>query len=152
MLYLTRNRAPSGARTPFETGLGRLFDEMTGNLGCATPSAPAASEFAPTIDVTESPGEWRVRAEIPGVAPEDVEVSVTGNVLTIRGEKKSEPVAEGENCRRSERRHGKFVRALEFPADVDSRKVDARVKNGILSVTLPKAEEARPKTVTVRVE
>lgn len=150
MLYLTRNRATNGVRTPFETGLDRLFDEITGNLAVATPPAPA--EFEPTIDVTETPAEWRVRAEMPGVAPEDVEVSVTGNLLTIQGEKKCESIADGENCRRSERRYGKFVRSLEFPADVDARKVEARSKNGVLVVTLPKAEEARPKTVAVKVE
>jgi HSP20 family protein len=150
MLYLTRNRATNGARTPFETGLDRLFDEMTGNLGISAPEP--TSGFEPTIDVAETPAEWRVRAELPGVAPEDVEVSVTGNVLTIRGEKKCESPGEGESCRRGERRYGKFVRSLEFPADVDAKKVDARAKNGVLVVTLPKAEEARPKTVTVKVE
>lgn len=150
MLYLTRNRAPNGARTPFEFGLDRLIDEMAGNLGSSAPDAP--EEFQPTIDVTETASEWRIRAELPGVAPEDVEVSLTGNLLTIRGEKKGEAVSEGEHCRRSERRYGRFVRSLEFPTDVDSAKVEARAKNGVLVVTLPKAEEARPRTVAVKVE
>ncbi len=149
MLYLTKNRAPNGARTPFETGLDRLFDELTGNLNSG---APPETAFEPEIEVTETPTEWRVRAELPGVAPEDVEVSVTGNVLTIRGEKKCETTGEGENCRRGERRYGKFARSLEFPADVDAAKVDARAKNGVLVVTLAKVEEVRPKSVTVKVE
>lgn len=150
MLYLTRNRAPNGARTPFDLGLDRLFDEMTAGFAPAT--AGPLPEFEPTLEVAETASEWRVRAELPGVAPEDVQVAVTGNVLTIEGEKKCAPAEEGESCRRSERRYGKFVRSLEFPSDVDARKVEARAKNGVLVITLPKAEEARPRTVAVKVE
>lgn len=146
MFTLTRNRTNGTALRPFPTGLDRLFDEMTRDFGALAPGA--AAEFAPPLDVTESEGAWTVRAELPGVAAEDVEVSVTGNVLTIRGEKKQESESPG----RSERRYGKFVRALEFPSDLDGGKVEARSKNGVLTVTLPKAEASRPRTVAVKVE
>jgi len=147
MLYLSRNRVNGGARG-FEEPFDRLLEEMTHGLALAP--ALATSEFEPTLDVAETDGEWRVKAELPGVAPEDVSISVTGNVLTISGEKKSEAKAEDEKFRRTERRYGKFVRSLEFPAALDGRKVEAKVRNGILVVTLPKAEESRPRTIEVK--
>ena len=141
MFTLTRSPTNGAALRPFPAGLDRLFDEMTRDLG-------AAAEFSPPLDVTEAEGAWTVRAELPGVAAEDVEVSVTGSVLTIRGEKKKDP----ESPARSERRYGKFVRSLEFPSDLDGGKVEARSKHGVLTVTLPKAEASRPRTVAVKVE
>jgi HSP20 family protein len=147
MFTLTRNRTNGTAR-PYATGLDRLFDEMTRDFGLIAPAPLADAGFDPAFDVSEAEGAWTVRAELPGVAPEEVEVSVTGNVLTIRGEKKQESQPLG----RSERRYGKFVRALEFPTDLDGGKVEARSKNGVLTVTLPKAEASRPKTVAVKVE
>ena len=146
MLYLTRNLGPT---RPFD-GIDRMFDEMTRGFGLGAPVA--ASAYQPSLDVTETADAWRVAAELPGVAQSDVEVSVTDNVLTIAGEKKSATKSEGENPLRDERRYGKFVRSLEFPGDVDAAKVAARFKDGVLVVTLPKAEASRPKTVAVKVE
>jgi HSP20 family protein len=149
MLYLTRNRASNGTTREFD-GIDRLFDEMTRGFGLGAPAATGG--YQPSLDIAESAGEWTVAAELPGTAPEDVEVSVTENVLTIRGEKKSAARSEGETVRRNERRHGKFVRSLEFPGDVDASKVAARFKDGVLVVTLPKAEASKPKTIAVKVE
>jgi HSP20 family protein len=143
MLYLTRSRAHEAR--PFQNGIDRLFEEMTRGF-------PAADAFEPSLEVSETAGEWRVKTDLPGVAPEEVEITVTGNVLTLRGEKKQEPAAEGEMLRRSERIHGKFVRTLEFLTDVDGAKVEAKSKHGVLTIVLPKAEAARPKTIAVKVE
>ena len=148
MFTLTRNRTNGAAVRPYPAGLDRLFDEMTRDFGQLAPTPVAAAEFAPALDVSEPEGAWTVRAEIPGVAPEEIEVSVTGNVLTIRGEKKQESAGGG----RSERRYGKFVRTLEFPTDLDGGKVEAKSRHGVLSVTLPKAESSRPRTVAIKVE
>jgi HSP20 family protein len=148
MTQLAQNRSNGRAVWPMPAGFDRLFDEFTRGLG-----APAAgAEFAPTLDVSETPTEWRVRAELPGVAPEAVQISVTGNVLSLAGEKKSEADETGENWRRSERRYGRFARTLEFPSDVDASRVEARAKNGVLTIVLPKAEASRPKTITVKAE
>jgi HSP20 family protein len=143
MLYL-RNRANGN---PYDTGLDRLFDEMTRGFG-----GQAEAGYQPTLDVTETEGQWLVRVELPGVAAEAVEVSVVGNVLTVKGEKKADEAVEGHNVRRTERRHGKFVRSLEFPTDVDAGKVEARAKNGVLTIMLPKAEASRPRNVEVKAE
>ena len=152
MFHLTKNGCETGAcRTTRETGIEQLLDEMTRGFGYAV--APrGAAEIVPAFDVSETAGEWRVRAELAGVAPEDVEVSVTENVLTIRGEKKPAAKTEGENLRRDERRFGKFARTLEFPGDIDGSKVAAKFQHGVLVVTLAKAEASKPKTVSIKVE
>ena len=153
MAQLTRNRANDGTLAwPYPAGIDRLFDEFTRGFGLAPAYSTSDVDFAPTVDVSETAEDWRVRAELPGVEPKDVEVSVTGNLLTLRGEKKCTTMQENESSRRCERRYGKFVRALEFPTDVDAKRVDARFKNGVLDVTLPKAETSRPKTIAVKVE
>ena len=140
MMQLTRNRVDGRSWHPFQ-----LFDE----LGLA-PLAEA--EFTPMLEVTETEGEWRVHAELPGVDPKDVSITVTGNTLALRGEKKLEERVEDENIRRAERRYGKFFRSLEFPTDLDATKVVAKAKNGILTIRLPKAEAAKPKAVDIQVE
>ena len=147
------NRNANGTSVrPYAAGIDRLFDEFTRGLGIAPALGASDMDFAPMVDVSETADEWRVRAELPGVTPEEVEVSVTGNVLTLRGEKKGDVSEASGNWRRSERRYGKFVRALEFPTDVDAKRVEARFKNGVLTVTLPKAETSRPKSISVKVE
>jgi HSP20 family protein len=151
MLYLTRNRADRCATRPYD-GIDRIFEEMTRGLGLAAPSETAAEGYGPSLDVAETAAEWRVSAELPGVAPSDVEVVVAENALTIRGEKKRVEKSEGENVRLDERRFGKFVRSLEFPGDVDAAKASARFKDGVLVVTVPKAEASKPKSISVRVE
>jgi HSP20 family protein len=146
MLYLTRNLGPA---RPYD-GIDRMFEEMTRGFGLDAPAA--AGVYAPSLEVAETAEAWRVAAELPGVAQADVEVSVTDNVLTIRGEKKRDAAPEGVRLSRDERRFGKFVRSIEFPGDVDAAKVSARVKDGVLVVTLPKAEASKPKTISVKVE
>jgi HSP20 family protein len=152
MLYLTRDRTPECTTRPYDNGLDRLFDEMTRGFGLVPPTAFAASEFEPVLDVAESRDQWIVRTELPGVAPEDVEISVTGNVLTLKGEKKSEKSADGEAFRRTERRHGKFLRSLEFPTELDAAKVEATAKHGVLTIVLPKAEAAKPRAISIKAE
>ena len=140
MLYLTRN----GNRAALRGGVDRMLDEMTRAF-----DAPA---FEPVIDVAETEANWTVRAELPGIDAKDVEVTVTGNVLTLKGEKRSETASESEGVRRAERRYGKFARTLEFPTELDAAKVEAHAKNGVLTISLPKAEASRPRTVAVKVE
>jgi HSP20 family protein len=86
---------------------------------------------------------------VPGVRPEDIEVTVTGDLLTIKGEFKSEEKTEKRNFIRQERRYGSFCRQLGLPTSVDSGKAEASFENGILTLTLPKVEAVKPKTVRV---
>jgi HSP20 family protein len=105
--------------------------------------------WAPALDVHEDKDSFSVRVELPGMKREDIEVSLHDGALVITGERKSEKVAEDTEIHRQERFYGKFSRALTLPAAVAGDKVKAQYKDGILTVTLPKAEEAKPKAITV---
>ena len=105
--------------------------------------------WAPALDVHEDKDSFSVRVELPGMKREDIEVALHDGALVISGERKEEKIAEGTEVHRQERFCGKFSRVLTLPAAVAGDKVKAQYKDGILTVTLPKAEEAKPKAITV---
>ena len=105
----------------------------------------------PEADVEETENEIRVSVEIAGMKPEDIQLDLENNVLTISGEKqeKSEQESEGHTWHLSERRYGKFTRSFVLPRDLESERIDARCDNGVLTVTIPKAERARRRRIEV---
>lgn len=105
--------------------------------------------WAPALDVQEDKDNFSVRVELPGMKREDIEVSLHEGALVISGERKEEKLQAETTVHRQERFYGKFSRALTLPAAVAGDKVKAQYKDGILTVTLPKAEEAKPKAITV---
>ena len=107
--------------------------------------------WAPALDVHEDKEKFTVNLELPGLKREDISVHLEDGSLVISGERKAETVSEGTEVHRQERYYGKFSRALTLPVAVASDKVKASFKDGILSVTLPKAEEAKPKQIDVTV-
>jgi HSP20 family protein len=107
--------------------------------------------WAPALDVHEDADSFIIRAEVPGLKREDIGVSLQDGALIISGERKSEKVEEGVEIHRQERFYGKFQRALTLPAPVAADKVKAQYKDGILTVTLPKTEEAKPRQIDVSV-
>jgi len=111
----------------------------------------AASYFAPAVDIAEQENEYVVKVELPGVAKEDVKISVESNTLTIKGEKKQEKEEKNKNFHRVERSYGSFQRSFTLPATVKNDKIDALFNNGILTITMPKSEEAKPKQIEVKV-
>lgn len=111
----------------------------------------ALAAFAPRVDVKETDAEVRVTAELPGVEEKDVEVSLSGDVLTIKGEKKEEKEEKGEERYRLERSYGSFRRSFSLPCEVNSEKATATYKKGVLTITLPKVAEAKKKaTIAVK--
>jgi HSP20 family protein len=106
----------------------------------------------PALDVFEEKDELVVKAELPGMEKDNVEVNLTDHTLTIKGEKKKEEEVKEEKYYRSERSYGSFVRTLQLPADVQADKVKASFKNGVLEVRLPKTEEAKAKESKVKVD
>jgi HSP20 family protein len=104
--------------------------------------------FAPT-DVSEDANALRVTMELPGVNPDDVRLSLENNILTIRGEKKHEVEDNNERVHRFERTYGMFERTFAMPNTVDPDKIEARYENGVLLVTIPKAERAKPREIRV---
>jgi len=107
---------------------------------------------APTVDLYEEKDEIVVKAELPGIDKNNIEVNLTDHMLTIKGEKKKEEEVKEKNYYRSERSYGSFLRTLELPKDVHGDKVKASFKNGILEVRMPKTEEAKAKEIKVKVE
>ena len=106
----------------------------------------------PTVDVFEEKDDIVVKAELPGIEKDKIEVNLTDRTLTIKGEKKKEENIKEENYYRAERSYGSFLRTLELPNEVRADKVKASFKNGILEVRMPKTEEAKAKEVKVKVE
>ncbi|HMD53097.1 MAG TPA: Hsp20/alpha crystallin family protein [Phycisphaerae bacterium] len=107
--------------------------------------------WAPALEVHEDADNFIIRAELPGLKREDIEVSLQDGALVISGERKSEKVEEGVEIHRQERFYGKFQRALTLPTPVAAGKVKAQYKDGVLTITLPKTEEAKPKQIDVSV-
>ncbi len=110
-----------------------------------------ASKWLPALDVQEDKDSFVVRTELPGLKREDIEVSLHDGALLISGERKAEAKQEGVEIHRQERYYGKFQRTLTLPTPVAADKVKAQYKDGLLTVTVPKAEEAKPKQIDISV-
>jgi len=111
----------------------------------------ATSTFIPAVDLVEKDDEYVAKIELPGVSKDEVKITLQDNLLTIRGEKKEEKETKESNYHRIERSYGSFQRSFTLPTSVKNDKVDAQYKDGILTVTLPKAEEAKRKQIEVKV-
>lgn len=138
-------------RSPFEEleRLRRQMDWLTGSIPGRILRGPTAGVF-PLMNVTEDSDRYYVRAELPGIAADALDISVTGDTLSVSGE--SVMQAENANAKyhRREREPGKFSRVVTLPTQIDTSKVEASSVNGILTITLPKAEETKPKQITVK--
>ena len=113
------------------------------------PLAPSANRWSPAVDVVETDNDYRFVVELPGVAKEDVKIEFSDGVLTLRGEKKSAEKKDGEAWRRVERRYGAFERSFELPVPVKGEAIRARYADGMLTVSVPKADEVRPHEISI---
>jgi HSP20 family protein len=111
----------------------------------------AVTTWAPAVDIFETENELVVKADLPDVNEKDIDVRVENNMLTVRGERKFEEKAEKENYLRVERTYGTFSRSFRLPNTVNNETIQADYKNGVLTVTLPKRAESKPKQVKVNV-
>jgi HSP20 family protein len=136
----------------FQERFNRLFEEAFGPLATFREEPWSLTTWSPACDIYETDNEIVVKAELPEVRKEDVHVTLENNVLTIRGERKLEEKTERENYRRVERSYGEFLRSFTLPTSIDPNKIGAEFKDGMLRVTLPKREEARPKQVEIKVK
>jgi len=132
----------------------RLRDEMDRLFGSTLLRRGDFGDFvfAPAVDVYTDKDAIKVKAELPGVKKEDIEVSVLDNVLTVRGSKKEDREIKEEDYHLSERAFGEFERRIELPVKVDAAKVEAKFKDGVLEITLPYHEEVKPKQIEVKVQ
>ncbi|RUM88452.1 MAG: Hsp20/alpha crystallin family protein [Thermodesulfatator sp.] len=130
--------------------IDRLWEEFFGRA--RVPERWEGWEWAPAVDVSETDEAVVVRADVPGLDPEDLEITLSGNTLVIKGEKKKEEEERRENFYRVERVYGSFLRTVDLPAEVEADKVEATYKNGVLKIVLPKKAEAKGRTIKVKVE
>ncbi|HEV2354215.1 MAG TPA: Hsp20/alpha crystallin family protein [Puia sp.] len=108
-------------------------------------------ELYPSVDISETPQQYNIRAEIPGMKKEDIKISINKNCLSLSGEKKEEKKTDGEKFHRMESYYGSFQRSFVLPDGIKADKVEANFRDGVLSVTVPKSEETKEKTVEIKV-
>ncbi len=127
--------------------MDRLFEDSVVSFR-NWPATLAVAE--PTLDVYETGNDVVVKAALPGLKPEDVEITLTGDVLTIAGETKEESEQKDKNYIRRERRYGSFSRTVTLPDGLTTDKAEAKFENGVLTLTIPKSEEVKPKKIQVK--
>jgi len=126
--------------------MNRLFEDT---LHTYPAGSDGVSAWAPPADIWETENDLILQTDLPGVDPKQIDLRVENNVLTIRGERRFEPKVKEENFHRVERSYGTFSRSFTLGTAVDSEKVQANYRNGVLSITLPKAEQAKPKRIQI---
>lgn len=153
MRLTRREKQTRGAAAPLHdlnrirSEINRLFEDP---LGFMPPGTSFFEGWEPAVDVYEDRDHVLVRAELPGMKKEDISVSLTGNVLSIAGERRHEKQDQGSEVFRAERYFGRFQRTLMLPHTVDTKDVQTTYQDGILSITLPKSDEARSRQIEIQ--
>ena len=138
---------PYNALACWRRDMGRLFGN--GLRAVNEDSAPGESNWTPAIDIREVDNGYVLRADLPGVQRDDVEITMDKNMLTIRGKREVAESADDGKVLRSERISGSYCRRLTLPATIDKDGISAKYENGVLEVTLPKGAEAQPRKIAV---
>jgi len=149
-------RRDSGS--PFEElqkEMNQLFDNFSRSMFSLSPmkwNLPEISATYPKMDISESDKEFKITAELPGMDEKDIDVSVSNDVLTLKGEKKAEKEEKKANYYRMERSYGTFHRSIPLPAEVEKDQIEAKFKKGVLTVVLPKSEKAVKESRTIEIK
>ena len=131
--------------------MNRVFGEAWGRTHRPDEDYISGS-WMPAVDVRESKDALEISTELPGIEPKEVEVCVENGVLTLKGSRQFEKATEGETYHRVERAYGSFERSFSLPTNVDPERVQAVYRHGVLHLTLPKREEAKPRSISITVE
>lgn len=134
----------------FQDEMNQLFEDFFGRM--PTRRMFAEGFWAPLMDIEETKDEILVKAELPGMRKEDVKIQINNDVLSITGERKREEETREKTYHRIERAYGKFQRMIRLPTEVDATKVKATYESGVLTVKLPKSEQAKPKEIAIEVK
>ena len=147
-MYLTRTRRADPSTDLFSnlSRLNRMMDEAFGGWN----GEAVGSAWTPSCDVREDKEHLTITLDLPGVKPEEVKISVEGPVLTIRGERRQVDEQTDERWHRYERSYGTFERSFTLPSTVDPERIQATTEHGVLTVTLPKIERAKPREIPVK--
>ena len=147
-MMLTRYE-PWSAMRQLQTEMSRVFDNAV--AGAEDGSNVVTSRWTPAVDIREDSEQFVIAADVPGVDPDNIEVTMENGVLTIRGERKLEARDDGENgYRRVERAYGSFYRRFALPDTADAEAISARGRHGVLEVVIPKRAALQPKRISVR--
>jgi HSP20 family protein len=131
--------------------LGRDADRLFDSLWTTGEGHRPRDAWRPSVDIAETEGDYVLTADLPGISKEDLDVTVVDGRLTVKGERRQETESTDENLHRVERAFGTFTRAFDLPTAVDAAGISATYKDGVLTVAVPKAEEAKPKQIDVKV-
>ena len=136
---------------PARDRLTRLVDQVFGDFGGQMSRSEDVSDrvWSPAVDISETSDALLLRAELPGLKREDVEITLENNTLTLRGERKFEKSAEDENFLRIEGSYGSFVRSFTLPGNIQTDGTKARFQHGVLEIRLPKVDEAKPRRIEI---
>jgi HSP20 family protein len=151
MVGLTKRDQMQDLLYQLEHRMGRTFNEPFRGFEWANPETATGATWLPLVDIFEETDEIRLVAEVPGVKPEDVKISVEGNLLTMKGTKEQVAEEKAERVHRYERTYGAFERTFTLAASIDPSKIKATYNLGVLTITLPKAETAKPHLIKVEV-
>lgn len=143
-------RPDTALQNQLSNRMGRVFDEMFRGFPFEQIDGVVTSAWVPACDVFESENEVKVVLELAGVRPDDVSLTVENHTLTVGGEKRQESEDRTRRVHRYERTYGRFERSFILPATVDVEQIDAQYADGLLTVTMPKAEKARPRQIPVK--
>ena len=152
---LSRHQRTENRLLDLRTEMDRLFDEFYGDefsMGPHFKGIEGLGDFAPKMDIDETEKEITVSAELPGLKPEDVDISLDDNILTIRGEKRAEMEDKDKHSYHVERTYGSFARSVRLPGQVEAEKIEANLKDGLLKITLPKSQEAQEKSRKISIK
>lgn len=138
--------APFSALRDIESQFSRLFGELNRDFDVFD------RVWSPTVDLKETDDAYTLEADLPGLKKEDIDLTVVDNIVTVKGSRKHEAETKEKGYHRIERRYGGFERSFEIPGGFDGEKIQAHYEDGVLRVTLPKREEAKPKQIEVRVK
>ncbi len=133
-----------------EFNLHNLLDPYAREVEGEDNSNVVTSHWRPAVDIKEEEDRFVIYADLPGVDPEDIEITMEQGVLTLKGERSEETTKEREGYKRVERVNGSFYRRFSLPDIADAERIEAKGKNGVLEITLPKQEKAKPKRITVK--
>jgi len=139
---------PLGEVDSFRREMDRMFDNF---FGRETDVGEFSSAWHPSVDIKETKDDFVLMAEIPGMSKDDIKINISENTLTIKGEKKEEKKEDDHNYHRVERRYGTFQRSFTLPTQIQGNKVKAAYKDGVLTITMPKKEEVKPKEIPITV-
>ena len=147
MRTINRWEQPFRGATTLQEQFNRVFGDVVGRTGEESNLTP----WAPEVDIYETENELVVKADLPDVNPQDLDIRVENNILTIRGERKFDTKVNEDNYLRIERSYGSFSRSFSLANSVKSEAIKADYQNGVLTLSIPKREEAKPKQITVNV-